>query len=152
MSHSTIISPRTGIIVSCRTDKGYRPYFTRGIELCELAPLDPFLIEVTLLESEIGDIKEGDMAEVMLWMHMGTKIKGMIKKIAPVSVTYNEEKEQDNKGVENKFKVTIAIHNIPSKILRPYLSGTVRIFAGNIRGITLLAKLIRSALRADLFY
>jgi multidrug resistance efflux pump len=151
----TLRIAQEGIIISSQARKGYCPYFTKGSELCEIAPIDSFIIELNMLESEIGEIKQGDRAEVKLWSMMRVKLNGIVQSTAPVTLSYEKESknaEAKSKGVEKEFKVSIVVSNIATKKVSPYMSGMVRVYAGDMRGFRLIMKMIRSALRTDLFF
>jgi putative peptide zinc metalloprotease protein len=150
-ARSKIISPATGIILSTETVKGYQPYFNKGSELCVVASLDSYYVEVNLLESEIGEVSKGDKASIRLSAYPTRPLKAEIVSISPSSNKYTEK--GDNKKTENEFIVKLGIgsHNSPVK-LHPLMNGNVKIFAGKMRGILLIKKIVRNALREDLMY
>jgi putative peptide zinc metalloprotease protein len=146
----SIVAPISGTILASKALKGYQPYFKRGAELIEMAQLDSFRIELTLLESELGQVTIGDHADIRLTAFPSTILKGIIRAVEPASVSYTDK--TDRKGVENHFKVQLALSNLPELRLCPFMSGSVRIFAGKMRGFALVARMAHTGLRSDLFY
>jgi multidrug resistance efflux pump len=153
LASGRLICSSAGFIYSSQVEKGYRPYFSKGSELFEYASLDTFYIQVPLLESELGEIRIGDEAELRLHSALHKKIKGQIANIAPVPVNYLESSQADAamEGIENKYKVKILVNGPDNVNLYPGMTGKVRIYSGKTRGFLLLWKGIKRLLRPDLF-
>jgi putative peptide zinc metalloprotease protein len=143
--------PIDGTILVTGSQKGYQPFFAKGAELCTVAPLDSFRIELTLMESELGDVVVGDHADIRLAAAPAGIFKGTIRSIDPVSVSY-VDKSKERGGVENMFKVQLALLNSQAMHLMPSMSGSVRIHAGTMRGFRLIARGLHRGLRSDLFF
>ena len=148
-----ICAPIDGVVLSTRTDQGYRPWFNRGSEICEICRLDSLRITLTVLESEIGAVSPGNPSVIRLYSSLSRSIRGAISSVAPISKNYGDPKKEDSgKGAENEFAITVLVKNLPGLDLKPRMSGNIRIRSGTVRGFALAVRELRKALRADLFY
>lgn len=108
LSNATIVSPIDGIVVKKYMKAGEMAFTSMpsGTSLMQLVSLDPAKIEVSVPETMLRQVKEGDVLDVQIPSLPDKKLQGMVSFISPVSDPNN-----------NTFTVRLNVPN-PDNLLR----------------------------------
>lgn len=82
LERAQVVAPFAGRVASIAVSEGHR--VRAGEELMTVVDIDPIKVEVQVLESEIGFLAEGRMAQVTFAAFPGEVIVGKIRTINPV--------------------------------------------------------------------
>lgn len=114
-----IRSPVDGVVASGDLDRAEGATLTIGQSLFEIAPLEKMIVEVSVADDEVGNIKVGQQAEVRLDAFPGETWEAQISKIHPRSEIRDDQ---------NVFIAEVALDNAGG-ILRPGMKGRAKVTA-----------------------
>ncbi|MGG1599930.1 efflux RND transporter periplasmic adaptor subunit [Paenibacillus naphthalenovorans] len=108
LRNASIVSPIDGIVVKKYAKAGEMAFtaMPSGASLLQLISLDPAKVEVSVPESEVNQIKEGDSIDIQVASLPDKKFQGTVSFVSPVSDPNN-----------NTFTVRLTVPN-PENLLR----------------------------------
>jgi RND family efflux transporter MFP subunit len=126
LERSRVVAPFAGRVASIMVTEGHR--VRQGDELMTIVDIDPIKVEVQVLESEIGYLAEGRLAQVTFAAFPGEMFLGRIATINPVV-------ERESRTA----RVTVTIPNTDRRVL-PGMYARVSLEARRFPGRILVPK------------
>ncbi|MDQ7008502.1 MAG: efflux RND transporter periplasmic adaptor subunit [Acidobacteriota bacterium] len=116
-------APIDGIVVTPGLEARAGERIASGGDLLEIADTDDLVVDVSVLESEIGDVEPGQTLELRLAAYPGRTFLGTVVEIAPVASV-------DDLGRAH-FRVRCTIDS-EQDLLRPGMTGAAKIDCGRL--------------------
>jgi hypothetical protein len=117
LSHTRVLSPFDGIVVSGDLSQQLGSPVEKGKVLFEVAPLDSYRIVLEVDERDVADVRVGQRGNVLLAAFPSDPVEMMVQKVTPVATA---------KEGRNFFRVEAALGHSDER-LRPAMEGAGKI-------------------------
>jgi putative peptide zinc metalloprotease protein len=139
---TNIVSPVGGIVTTAKPKELVGRYLSKGDFLVEVNELKTINAEIAVPESEIGEVKIGQLVVLRTRAFPGTTFAGAVSAIAPVGV----KEEEAWRG--KVFRVTTVIDN-SGLLLRPGMTGNAKVACGGRSLFDLVTRRLARYLRVE---
>ncbi len=116
-------APISGVVVTAGLDSRTGERIASGGDLLEIADTDDLVVDVSVLESEIGDVQPGQRLEMRLAAYPDRSFRGKVVEIAPIA-------SLDDLGRAH-FRVRCTVDS-EQGLLRPGMTGAAKIDCGRL--------------------
>jgi len=128
--NSTVVAPRSGVILTRPVEEGTvippgTSMYSQGTTIATIADISEMYVMAKVEESDIGQVKAGQQAQVEVEVLPDKKLKGKVIKIYP-------QGEPDQDVVY--YRVRVKLLDVP-KILRPGMTADVTITVARLENV-----------------